>query len=239
MYIYHVTEMKLIFVKTVFWGFELQSCKLKVNILAYLIVLIRWNTLPNPTFFFITVAPEVTIDGGEQQFVVVGNEIQLTCHYNTSPPVSEVSWEKDGIVISRNGSVVVGARTNITHFNDSTVQLTLVQSILSDSGNYTCVVTNRIDNSSATASVIIQGQLEQFIYFPKRVFICSCKDIWQTNSRTQRNNFKQIFKNISFESLKLHRQCRKRLSNLTILLVWNKDTSVRYQSHCDTHPHLL
>ena len=113
--------------------------------------------LPSPNFFFITVAPEVTIDVGVQQFVVVGSQIQLTCHYNTSPPVSEVSWEKDGIVISRNGSVVVGARTNITHFNDSTVQLTLVQSILSDSGNYTCVVTNRVENSSATASVIIQG----------------------------------------------------------------------------------
>ena len=115
--------------------------------------------LPSPTFFFffITVASEVTIDGGVQQFVVVGNKMQLTCHYNTSLPASEVSWEKDGIVISRNGSVVVGARRNITHFNDSTVQLTLVQSILSDSGNYTCVVTNRIENSSATASVIIQG----------------------------------------------------------------------------------
>ena len=89
--------------------------------------------------------------------MVVGSQIQLTCHYNTSPPVSEVSWEKDGIVISRNDSVVVGPRGNITHFNDSTVQLTLVQSILSDSGNYTCVVTNRVENSSATASVIIQG----------------------------------------------------------------------------------
>ena len=157
MYICHVTEMKLFFVKTVFRGFEFQSYKLKVNILAFLIVLIRWNMLLSPTFFFITVAPEVTIDGGEQQFVVVGSEIQLTCHYNTSPPVSEVSWEKDGIVISRNGSVVVGVRRNITHFNDSTVQLTLVQSILSDSGNYNCVVTNRIDNLSATALVIIQG----------------------------------------------------------------------------------
>ena len=89
--------------------------------------------------------------------MVIGNEIQLTCHYNTSPPVAEVRWEKDGIVISRNGSVENGSRGNITHFNESTVQLTLVHSISSDSGNYTCVVINRIDNSSATASVIVQG----------------------------------------------------------------------------------
>ena len=113
--------------------------------------------LPSPTFFFIIVAPEVTIDGGAQQFVVVGNEIRLTCHYNTSPPVSEVSWEKDGIVISTNGSVVAGARRNITHFNDSTVQLTIASSNPTDAGNYTCVVINRIANSSATASVTIQG----------------------------------------------------------------------------------
>ena len=105
---------------------------------------------------FVTVAPEVTIDGGAQQFVVVGNEIQLTCHYNTSPPVSEVSWEKDGIVISTNDSVKNGSRGGITRFNDSTVQLTIVSSISSDSGDYICVI-NRIDNSSATASVIIQG----------------------------------------------------------------------------------
>ena len=111
----------------------------------------------NNFFFFITDAPEVTIDGAAKQFVVIGNKVQLTCHYNTSPPVSEVSWEKDGIVISTNVSVKNGSRGDITHFNDSTVQLTIVSSISSDSGNYTCVVINRIDNSSATASVIIQG----------------------------------------------------------------------------------
>ena len=89
--------------------------------------------------------------------MVIGNEIQLTCHYNTLPSISEVRWEKGGNVISKNGSVEVGARGVITHFNDSTVQLTITSSNSSDSGNYTCVVINRIDNSSATATVIIQG----------------------------------------------------------------------------------
>lgn len=89
--------------------------------------------------------------------MVIGNKVQLTCHYNTSPPVSEVHWEKDGTVISKNDSVENGSRGNITHFNGSTVQLTIVPSILSDSGNYTCVVRNRIETSSANASVIIQG----------------------------------------------------------------------------------
>lgn len=89
--------------------------------------------------------------------MVIGNEIQLTCHYSTSPSISEVRWEKGGNVISKNGSVEVGARGVITHFNDSTVQLTITSSNSSDSGNYNCVVINRIDNSSATATVIIQG----------------------------------------------------------------------------------
>ena len=114
--------------------------------------------MEHPTlFYYYTVAPEVTIDGGAEQFVVIGNEIQLTCHYNTSPSISEVRWEKDGNVISKNGSLEVEARGNVTHFNDSTVQLTIASSNSSDSGNYTCVVINRIDNSSATATVIIQG----------------------------------------------------------------------------------
>ena len=88
---------------------------------------------------------------------MIGNKIQLTCHYNTSPSISEVRWEKDGNVISKNGSEEAGARGVITFFNDSTVQLTIASSNSSDSGDYTCVVTNRIDNSSATATVIIQG----------------------------------------------------------------------------------
>ena len=53
---------------------------------------------------------------------------------------------KDGIVISRNGSEENGSAEDITHFNSTTVQLTVVPSISSDSGNFTCVVINRTDN---------------------------------------------------------------------------------------------
>ena len=105
----------------------------------------------------IAVQPEVTIDGDASQFVVVGNDIQLTCHYNTSPPASEVQWRKNGAVISRNDTMANEARGNITHFNESLVQLTISSSIADDTGDYTCVVINRVNISTDTASVTIQG----------------------------------------------------------------------------------
>ena len=107
----------------------------------------------------VAVVPEVRIDGAPKQFVVVGNEIQLTCRYNTSPPASEVQWLKDGIVISRNASMENASRGNITHFNESLVQLTVHSSTPQDAGNYTCLVINSVDNSSDTTEIVIQGLL--------------------------------------------------------------------------------
>ena len=109
----------------------------------------------------IAVTPEVRINSAVKRFVVVGNEIQLICHYNSSPPASEVMWEKDGNLISRNGTIKHSARGNITLFNESTVQLSIVSTISEDTGNYTCVVINHVDNSSDTALVIIQGSFNQ------------------------------------------------------------------------------
>ena len=101
--------------------------------------------------------PEVTIEGASKQFVVIGNDVQLTCYYNTSPPPSEVLWKKDGTVITRNATTKNGARGNITHFNDSLVQLKVSSSISQDAGDYTCLVITSVDNSSDTTSVVIQG----------------------------------------------------------------------------------
>ncbi|XP_068677575.1 receptor-type tyrosine-protein phosphatase delta-like isoform X2 [Montipora foliosa] len=102
------------------------------------------------------VPPEVTIDGTSEQFTIIGNEIQLTCHYNSSPAASEVQWQKDGRLISRNVTMENGTRGNITHFNESSIQLTIRQSISADAGNYTCLVINSLDNSSDTVVVVVK-----------------------------------------------------------------------------------
>ena len=125
-----------------------------------------WDSLSIPimchyltTLFcnLIAVVPEVRIDGAPKQFVVVRNEIQLTCHYNTSPPASEVQWIKDGIVISREAAMENATRGNITHFNESLVQLTISSSISRDAGNYTCLIFNSVGNLSDTTEIVIQG----------------------------------------------------------------------------------
>ena len=102
--------------------------------------------------------PEVRIDGAPKQFVVVRKQIQLTCHYNASPPASEVQWLKDETVISRNASMRENeTRGSITHFNESLVQLTINSSTTQDAGNYACLVINSVGNSSDATEIVIQG----------------------------------------------------------------------------------
>ena len=105
----------------------------------------------------ISVQPEVTIVGAPKQFVVIGNDILLTCHYNSSPTPSEVQWKKDGTVISRNVSTVNFTEGSVVYFNESLVQLRINASTPEDAGNYTCLVINSVHNSSATTSLVVQG----------------------------------------------------------------------------------
>ena len=99
----------------------------------------------------------MTIDGTSEQFTIIGNEIRLTCHYNSSPAASEVQWQKNGRLISRNATMENGARGNVTHFNESSIQLTISQSVSADAANYTCLVINSLDNSSDTVVMVVKG----------------------------------------------------------------------------------
>ena len=100
----------------------------------------------------------MTIIGVQVQFVIKGRQLLLTCQYNALPPVSEVQWEKNGIVIARNASVEINdSRVIIPHYNQSQGQLAINATSQQDAGNYTCLVINDVGNSSDTKSVIIQG----------------------------------------------------------------------------------
>ena len=99
----------------------------------------------------------MTIVDAPEQFVVIGKDILLTCHYNSSPTPSEVQWKKDGTVISRNDSIENFAQGSIAYFNESQVQLKINASTSEVTGNYTCLVINSVHNSSATTSLVVQG----------------------------------------------------------------------------------
>ncbi|XP_074611679.1 receptor-type tyrosine-protein phosphatase F-like isoform X2 [Acropora palmata] len=102
------------------------------------------------------VVPEVTIEGAPEEDAVVGNEIQLTCHYDSSPVASEVQWLKNGKVISRDDTMENNTRGNITHFNETSIQLTISPSISSDAANYTCFVIKDVDKSSDTIAIRVK-----------------------------------------------------------------------------------
>ena len=101
------------------------------------------------------------IDGDLTQFVAKGYDMQLTCRYDASPPVSEVLWKKGGIVIARNDSVSAEinfpARITITRYNETQSQLTINTTTSQDAGNYTCNVRNNVGNSSDTTVIVIEG----------------------------------------------------------------------------------
>ena len=100
----------------------------------------------------------MTIDGRQKHYVAKGGNIQLTCRYNASPPVSEVQWIKNRTVIVTNTTVQINdSRVNIPHYNESQAQLLITTATLNDGGNYICDVTNDVNSTSDTTLVAIGG----------------------------------------------------------------------------------
>ena len=123
---------------------------------------IKWRSEifhSNPNCVSISDVPAVTIDGDPTQFFARGSDLQLTCRYNASPPVSIVRWKINGTVIAINASVnsSYASRIAIPHYNESQIQLTISTTTSQDAGNYTCNVTNDLGSSSDTTVIVIEG----------------------------------------------------------------------------------
>ena len=87
-----------------------------------------------------------------------GDNIKVICRHKALPPVAEVQWIKDGKVISTNSTKVINnSRLDILHFNESLIQLLISAAIVADGGNYTCNVTNMVNSSSDSTSIIVEG----------------------------------------------------------------------------------
>ena len=103
--------------------------------------------------------PAVTIDGDSVQFIARGSDMQLTCRYNASPPVSNVNWKRNGTVIAINASVEIinDSRIAIPHYNESQIRLKINKTTSQDAGNYTCDVTNGMGPSSDVTVIVVEG----------------------------------------------------------------------------------
>ena len=74
--------------------------------------------------------------------------------------MSEVQWIQNGTVIATNTTVQINdSRVTIPHYNESEIQLSITSATLEDAGNYTCSVTNDVNSTSDTTSIVIQGVL--------------------------------------------------------------------------------
>ena len=90
--------------------------------------------------------------------VVVGDSLTLSCTSRGSPP-DTFTWMKDGTLLDPQPNVVTLAHDNTTA--NFQTNYTISNVTTSDSGTYTCTVTNPIGSDSENISVaVVIGELE-------------------------------------------------------------------------------
>ena len=105
-----------------------------------------------------TAAPVIDIPSSPNVTVNIGDSLTLFCTSRGSPP-DTFTWRKD------NGPVLQSTTTPVT-YNDNRAVFRADYSInsvtTSDSGTYTCTVTNPIGSDSTTITVIVGKSLIQY-----------------------------------------------------------------------------
>ena len=102
-----------------------------------------------------TAAPVINTPLSSTVIVNVGDPLTLSCTSQGSPP-DTFTWRKD------NGPVLQSTTTPVTYNDNSAVfraDYSIDNVTTSDSGTYTCNVTNPIGNDSATITVKVNGEL--------------------------------------------------------------------------------
>ena len=101
-----------------------------------------------------TAAPVIDTPSSSTMTVVIGFSLTLSCTSRGSPP-DTFTWRKD------NGSVLQSTTIPVTYTNTSAVfraDYSIDNVTTSDSGTYTCNVTNPIGSDSATITVVVASK---------------------------------------------------------------------------------
>ena len=115
-----------------------------------------------------TAAP--MIDPLSNIITFVDSSITLSCTSRGSPPET-FTWMKDGVPITQSNSI-----TTVTYTNTDAVfrtDYTIDSATTSDSGTYTCTVTNPIGSDSGIITVTVNGMVSEGYspYLRQRTYI--------------------------------------------------------------------
>ena len=107
-------------------------------------------------FHLYTAAPVIDPISPNTMTVNVGTSLTLSCTSRGSPP-DTFTWRKDNDPVMESTSIIAVDHTNMNA--EFRADYSIANVTTSDSGTYTCNVTNPIGTASATITVKVIGEL--------------------------------------------------------------------------------
>ena len=106
----------------------------------------------NYNFFVGKVAPSIIISkkANPRRVHVVGESIKLKCRINNADPPPVITWTKDDKSLQMKDNLRLIRDHKYLHFKSLTLE---------DSGNYTCIVSNKLGEDSYTFILVVKSQI--------------------------------------------------------------------------------